>query len=508
MKGDAVKIRVLRILVPPLELILRLGESRYGLFRRVLIGAPPRLLALLGEWRAVHVADAARRRVPAYRRFTQERGVTDRDVARLRLPLTDKPGYVDRFGLLDRCVDGCLPAAGVAIDESSGSSGTPYNWIRSQRERETVEICVSHFTRYLYGDGVMVTINAFSMGAWATGTSMGIALQRNGIVKNTGPDPEKILATLAFLGTGYRYLVCGYPPFLKHLMDVAGERGFPLADYDLAAAVGGEGMSEELRDYLSTIFVPVYSGYGATDVELGLAGETPLTVGLRRAAWADRVVRRALFGDDPRLPMLFQYNPLSHHVTVTDGGELVFTVARSGVLCPRIAYNIHDEGGVATYAEMRERLTAAGLEFDSFASGGARVPRLPFLWVYGRKDSTVSVMGANIYPEDIEQSLYRSSELAAMTSSFCLGLEEQAAGTVRPCISFEVREPITAGLVERFAGDIVAELASINADFRVALGENREGVLPVVRLYAGGEGPFRRDRGRIKQTRLVSLAAV
>ncbi len=501
------KVRVLRVLIPPLDLMLRLGEGRYGLFRRAMFGAPPRLLAALGEWRAVHAADVARRRVPAYRRFTEQLGVTDRDVARLRLPPTDKRGYVDRFLLLDRCIDGRLPAAGLAIDESSGSTGTPYNWVRSRRERETVETNVSHFTRYLYGEGPMVTINAFSMGAWATGTSIGIALQRNGVVKNTGPDPEKILATLEFLGTGHRYLVCGYPPFLKNLMDVARERGFPLDEYDLAAAVGGEGMSEGLRDYLSSAFAPVYSGYGATDIELGLAGETPLTVALRRAAWVDADVRQALFGDDARLPMLFQYNPLSHHVTVTDEGELVFTVTRSGVLCPRIAYNVHDEGGVATYAEMRERLVASGLDIDAMVPAGVRAPQLPFLWVYGRKDSTVSVMGANIYPEDIEQALYRSPELAAATSSFCLGLEEQLAGTMRPCLSFEVRDPITPDLVDRFARGIVEELTAINADFRAAMGEHRDGVLPVVRLYAPGDGPFRRDRDRIKQTRLVPPAA-
>ncbi len=281
------KIRVLRILVPPLELILRLGESRYSVFRRVLTGAPPGLLAVLGTWRAVHAADSARRHVPAYGRFLAEHAVTDRDVAALRLPWTDKRGYIDRHGLVERCFDGRLPTSGVAIDESSGSTGTPYNWIRSRREREAIETSVSHFTRYLYGDGVLVTINAFSMGAWATGTSMGIAMQRNGIVKNTGPDAEKILATLEFLGRGHRYLVCGYPPFLKNLIDIARTHGFALDTYDLAAAVGGEAMSEGLRDYLSVVFAPVYSGYGATDIELGLAGETPLTVALRRAAWAD-----------------------------------------------------------------------------------------------------------------------------------------------------------------------------------------------------------------------------
>ena len=55
------KIRVLRIMVPPLELILRLGEGRYSLFRRALTSAPPGLLARLGTWRAVYAADSAPR---------------------------------------------------------------------------------------------------------------------------------------------------------------------------------------------------------------------------------------------------------------------------------------------------------------------------------------------------------------------------------------------------------------------------------------------------------------
>lgn len=57
------------------------------------------------------------------------------------------------------------------------------------------------------------------MGAWATGINMGVALERNGVVKNTGPDLDKILHTLEFLGSHRRYLMCGYPPFLKHVID-------------------------------------------------------------------------------------------------------------------------------------------------------------------------------------------------------------------------------------------------------------------------------------------------
>ena len=63
-------------------------------------------------------------------------------------------------------------------------------------ERLTTHTFISHFARYDYGSEPFITINAFSMGAWATGINMGIALQRNGIVKNTGPDVDKILKSV------------------------------------------------------------------------------------------------------------------------------------------------------------------------------------------------------------------------------------------------------------------------------------------------------------------------
>ena len=54
------------------------------------------------------------------------------------------------------------------------------------------------------------------------------------------------------------------------------------------------------------------------------------------------------------------------------------------------------------------RLAACGVDIAGLC-GGARL-RLPFFWIYGRRDYTVSVMGANIYPEDIEQCLYADAD--------------------------------------------------------------------------------------------------
>lgn len=493
----------LRHVLRPVDPLLGMMGRNYGAFIWAVKNVPPHLVADVGRWRAARAALEARRRVPAYRKFLADAGVTDADVEALRLPETDKDNYIRRFNMDERCVGGALPTARVAIDESSGSTGIPYNWVRSLDERVTSHTFVSHFARYCFGDAPFITINAFSMGAWATGVNMGIALQRNGVVKNTGPDIDKILHTLEFLGLRRKYLICGYPPFLKLLVDTAAERSFPLEKYRLMGLVGGEGMSEGLRDYLSARFDPVHSGFGATDLEIGIAGEIPATVAIRQAAREDPELRSALFGDDPRLPMLFHYNPLSHYVEVNERGELVFTICRLELLSPRIRYNVHDVGGVATFAGVEARIRAAGRDPAEFF--GAKPVRLPFLWVHGRKDSTVSVMGANIYPEDVEQALYDEPELAAVTNSFCIGLVDEPDGGVRPSFSFEVRGGADEALRATFTERITERIRRSNADFRTALEEHRASVFPDVHLYPLGAGPFAGDARRIKQARTLEI---
>ena len=69
----------------------------------------------------------------------------------------------------------------------------------------------------------LFSMNAFSMGAWATGTNMGIALSKVSIVKSTGPDLEKIVDTIETFGREYDYLICAYPPFLKRVVDELGQ---------------------------------------------------------------------------------------------------------------------------------------------------------------------------------------------------------------------------------------------------------------------------------------------
>ena len=486
----------------PRDWTLRVMARTYRSFILGLAGLHPAFIEWDSRARARRAFLRAARQVPAYAQFLARRSTPADPV-----PEMDKENYIKAFPIEARCVGGSIPSRRVTIDESSGSTGTPFDWVRSEEERQHAHLLISYFSSYCFGTGPRITINAFSMGAWATGLNMGLAMERNSIVKNTGPDIGKILHTLQVFGPRHDYLIIGYPPFLKHLIDLADAQGFPLAEYRIDALVGGEGMSEGLLEYLLRRFSKVFSGYGATDLEIAIAGETPVAVAIRRLARDNPAVREALFGDDSRLPMLFQYNALTHCIEVNAQRELLVTITRGDMLSPRIRYNVHDQGGVARYDEMAAKLAALG--FDIAKLGGpANGPRLrlPFVWVCGRRDYTISVMGANIYPEDLEQCLYAERDLAAITRSFCLTLSESADGQARPCFLFEVEVQPTDALRERFATSIAARLRALNSDYRVACAEFPQAMAPEVAVHRVGEGPFAGDRSRIKQARVLKRA--
>jgi phenylacetate-CoA ligase len=503
----------------PLDIVFRTVGLRYGWLVRLFSSAPPPLLRGISQLRAERAAWRATRRVPAYADFLADAGVHVAGLFPLgilrHLPETDKRSYVDRYPMLDRCIGGQVPFVGTTIDESSGSTGMPYNWIRGRRERDVAHRNIGFFARYAFGAKPLVTINAFSMGAWAAGFNMSLGMLRHGVVKSIGPDLDKILSTLEVLGPGYRYLISGYPPFLKHLLDEGERRGFPWAAYELHGLVGGEGMTEELRDLLLHRFMSVYSGYGATDIEIGMAGESPVSVALRRLARARPEIGRELFGTDPRLPMIFQYNPLIHFMEVNDRHEVICTVSRLDQLAPRIRYNVHDAGGIVDFGRVVDVVSRHGFDLTRLHEApeveGPRGPLpwakpvpLPFLWIHGRRDATVSVMGSNIYPEDVESVVYGDPAIAPRLHSFQLSVVDDVSGTPRPMIALELTD--LAAVDDAWRADTAARirdgLAAINLDYRQSVGEFPEAMMPIVTTEPLGGGPFAADATRIKQRRL------
>jgi phenylacetate-CoA ligase len=480
-----------------------LRSYRVFLTTSTLSSEPLQRLSPYAAWRAaVH----AKRDVPAYQDFLESQQYRDEPrlsiPQRLRLlPIMDKENYIKAYPTEARCRGGRIPLRFTQIDESSGSSGHPYNWVRGQRELHNMHLEMSQFAQYLFGEDLVV-INAFSMGAWATGINVAEALRRVAMVKSTGPDLDKILDTLEFFGPDYRYVICGYPPFMKHVIDSGSARGLDWGKYQIAALVGGEAISEEMRDYIERCFRPVYSAYGASDLDMGIAAELPLTVWMRRKAAADRNLRLALFGSDDRLPMLFQYNPVDYLIETSDKGELIVTVNRDKALSPRIRYNLHDAGGTAAYKDAIRILDDAGLLEESrrVLEGQPRW-QMPFLYLFGRSDSTVSYMGANIYPDDVEHAIFQSAADHERFGAFCIELVATGrAHEERPCLHLEALAQLDERAVRREMRDrLVGHLSAVNRDFRTALKEDVAAGDLQVRFHQPGTGPFAANSSRIKR---------
>jgi phenylacetate-CoA ligase len=505
--------RFVALLLKFADLGKRAALYNYPLFLRM-ASAPPSVFERLSAHAALRAAAHAYRRVPAYRRLLEQSGW--RDDPRLpaaertaRLPVTDKVTYVKAFSTEDRCLDGRIPMIGTEIDESSGSSGTPFNWVRSRAELKELHRAMAQYGRLYFGSEV-ITVNGFSMGAWATGVNVGEALRYNGIVKSTGPDVDKILNTLRFFGPRYPYVITGYPPFLKHLVDQSEARGLDWKEYRAFGIVGGEGMSEGLRAYLEHRFVAVYSCYGASDLDIGVAAEVPVGIWIRKRAAANPTLQRALFGNDSRLPMLFQYNPLDYYVETNDQRELIITVNRLSLLSPRIRYNIHDAGGVLSFPQMLSIVRDFGLDpLPECELPNQPIFRLPFLYLFGRSDSTMSYMGANIYPEDVEQALFADPDDAGRLGAYCLELVDVTPGEQRPCVHVEVLrgEPDDPSLAERLRGRVLGRLLESNLDFRAAVKEDASAKELILRLHGAGAGPFAENSGRIKRRYILQPSA-
>lgn len=465
------------------------------------------------RWHAWMTCQMSALHVPAYRQFLATHDWSFRWWDLSNYPVTDKNNYVTAYPEDERCWHGEMSLRGTLVDESSGSSGRPFNWVRGRRELKDIHRNVAGFTSLmLREEPKLFVINAYSMGAWATGTNTGIAMAKVAMVKNTGPDLDKIVDTIAHFGPSYTYLITAYPPFLKDLRDRLDADGFDWGAHRMHGLVGGEGMTEALRDYCEERFATVRSGYGASDLTIGIGGETDLTVWLRKRLHTDTDLRAALLGpEETRTPMVFQYNPLETYLEVTDDGELLCTLTSTSVLSPKLRYNIGDEATLLDFhdlaAILRRRPEWAEPSAQAFLRQGMK---LPLLLLYGRADATISFMGANIYPLDVENGLYDDPEHAASLSSFTLSLEDvDGDATVQqPVIHIELREGVDLDDAGRrdfaaaVATGIVRHLARVSRDFAESLKESDRSQEVQVRVHDHGTGPFDVQHTKLKRVYL------
>jgi phenylacetate-CoA ligase len=474
-----------------------LAISSWGAYRMLFMpGFGGRSRDWVSRTRASAAFYNARAKVPAYREFLREHNA-ENPRAFEDIPPMDKANYIKRWPLEALCQGGALPLRGAVIDESSGSSGTASNWVRGTEERAATRLLIQYSARATFGDDSFILLNAFALGPWATGMNVSMSLVERCVLKSIGPDVGKVVATLKLLGPKYRYVITGYPPFLKVLVDTA---DLDWKQYDVCAVVGGEGMSEPLRASLNRCFRKTISSYGASDLEINLGVETEFTIALRQAIASNESLGNDLFGREA-LPMIFQYDPLNTLVESDAERNLLFTINRLENVSPRIRYNIHDRGVVRSIASIREVLDAQNVRLDH---SGPTLD-LPLLFHWGRQDSSVGFYGCKITPEDIQNVLLRLPELGSTVANFGLRPYEDAQANKRLELLLEMNEgaALPQGDAAAVTDSVWRELAAVNQDFRESVKMIPAERRPTIKFFRFGESPVSGQDIRIKKRYIV-----
>src|SRR5262249_55010664 len=123
-------------------------------------------------------------------------------------------------------------------------------------------------------------------------------------------------------------------------------------------------------------------------------------------------------------------------------------------------------------------------------AGGRGVRELPFVFVFGRSDFTVSFFGANIYPENVTVGLEQPAIKEWGTGKFVLESQEDADRDRFLSVVVELA-PGVAGDATReqaIAESILAQLRRLNSEFTNYVPDEYQ--LPRVRLAPLGDPEY------------------
>ena len=111
---------------------------------------------------------------------------------------------------------------------------------------------------------------------------------------------EEVIEIVKQFGHLYQQVVIiGYPPFLKQVIDEGARDGIDWLTLNVKLGLGGEGYSEEWRDYIAgkiglqeNDLLGVSGGYGAADLGMSVGREYPLSVLVRKLAYKNEALAR------------------------------------------------------------------------------------------------------------------------------------------------------------------------------------------------------------------------
>lgn len=415
--------------------------------------------------------------VPAYKAFLAANNIIPASIQTYadfqNLPLINKENYLQLHSLTDLCRHGQLSMCD-AIAVSSGSTGLPTFWPRFI----TDELQVATRFEQIFKDSfdadkkTTLAVICFTLGTWVGGmytTNCCRILASKGYpitVVTPSNNQAEIFRVVTELGSMYEQVVLlGYPPFLKDVIDNGIRQGMAWQKYAIKLVMAGEVFSEEWRALVGervgakNICYDSASLYGTADAGV-LGNETPISICIRRFLANHPDAALELFGES-RLPTLVQYDPLNRFFETIDG--TLFFSGDNGI--PLLRYHIADTGGLITYEAMQEFLAKWG--FNPLAELPSKGHHLPFVYVFGRSNFTVSYFGANIYPENVTVGLEQGEIKEWVTGKFVLQALEDKDKNRFLSIVVELAPGVEASIEKANAIALVikAQLLRLNSEF-------------------------------------------
>jgi phenylacetate-coenzyme A ligase PaaK-like adenylate-forming protein len=402
------------------------------------------------------------------------------------IPATDKDGYIKpAIGVNEASLylDGILTLTKTKRDTSTGTSGKSTSWYRGPCEQRAVEKMTSFAAKVVVGNKPYTCINGFAMGPWATGITSTLALNRDGAasVAVVGPNIPELFEAMKEIcrlrGRDHPIVMAMYPPHARAVVDLANKHRFPMHEYNLICAVGGESMSEDLRELIvvsgkratnRTGFRACFSNYGASDTDIAVGFESDFEIEVRKLCHLPQYKALAveLFGANQFIPMIFHYDPLNYKIEVDAEGNVLYTCVRLDRISPRIRYNLGDHGRIMSCSDMMLVLKKHGISLTNR-------PRtnLPLLFIWGRRGASISFRGAKVAPENLGESIRRLdgtgpwAGLNAQLSHYGF-YQHEAKGVRYTDILLEFSEPAPMLLsdLENLWHMLLETLALVNSD--------------------------------------------
>jgi phenylacetate-CoA ligase len=454
--------------------------------------------------------------VPAYLSFVSAHGIAPESFLTTPwadLPIMTKENYILVHSLAERCLFGSLREADI-FAVSSGTTGPPTIWPRSLVDELDASFPYEFVIQNFEADRLRtLMVVAFPLGIWIGGMhsiSTLRLLSTKGFpiaVVTPGANTEEIARAIGELAASFDQVVLvGYPPFLRDVL--ASE--LPTGSWASVAPrliLAGESFTEEWRDRVHELagrqdtFHSSASVYGTADAGV-LAFETPESIRIRRLASDCPELCEQLFRQ-PRLPALMQYNGAQVHFE-EHREELLFSKIST---MPLVRYNIGDQGGIYTPADLSARLQRAcstgmiSCPIDLITSTSRS--RHSFVYLFGRSDSTVSFFGANIYAEHISSAINKAPTADRLTGRFYMETLDGPTGEKQLRIVVETRGGTTLddSSTEALRRYIEDTLRTINSEFKNYVPPERQQV--VLKLMPFGSDALFSRKGKQKYSNQV-----